>query len=187
MLLRNNKTKMNLLKKTKCTVIGPIQYHNGCAIREYFTEQLNKINVTVFNHYNKPFIDTGVNEDEGLGSRLKEWMTNGEYDKVAACRNIRSYDLNLIDRSDFIICHFIPNVVTVGTFEELFTANFVKKPIFFITEGGKELTPLWVMWTIPHHYIYGSKEEALQMILDIDNGVKEIDSTRWRLLREEFR
>jgi hypothetical protein len=178
---------MNLLENTKCTVIGPMQYSNGVSIRQYFKEELGKLNITVFDHYNKPFVDTGVDEGNGISDRLKNHLKNGEYDSLAAYRNIRSFDLNLIDRSDFIIFHFIPGVVTVGSWEEFFTANSIKKPIFFITEGGKILTPYWVFWTIPHHYIYNSKEEVMQILQNIDSGAREIDSNRWRLLRKEFR
>ena len=54
-------------------------------------------------------------------------------------------------------------------------------------EGGKEATPLWMMGMVPHHYIYDSVEDIISMIKDIDDGKKEIDSDRWRLLREDLR
>ena len=39
----------------------------------------------------------------------------------------------------------------------------------------------------PHKYIYNTVEEIVDMLYAIDNGEKEIDSDRWRLLRKEFR
>ena len=54
-------------------------------------------------------------------------------------------------------------------------------------EGGKKNTPLWIMGMIPHHYIYDSVSEIVDMIKNIDSGNKEIDSDRWRLLRKELR
>jgi hypothetical protein len=54
-------------------------------------------------------------------------------------------------------------------------------------EGGKNKTPLWMMGMLPHHYIYDSIEDIIVMIKDIDSGRKEIDSDRWRLLKEELR
>jgi hypothetical protein len=178
---------MNLLNKTKCTVIGPMQYANGRNIRDFFKNELSTLNVTIFNHYNKPFDNQKLNESEQVTCKLKEWAENEQYDKISNLKSIRSFDLALIEKSDFIIFHFIPNIVTVGSWEEFFLANRSKRPIFFITEGGKKLTPFWVFWTIPHNYIYSSKEDVLNMLKKINSGEKEIDSDRWRLLKPEYR
>lgn len=178
---------MNILKKTKCTVIGPMQYQNGRGIRDYFTDELKKLDITVYDHYNKPFESKLLDESEEAAAQLKHWADTEQYDKIASLKPIRAYDLALIEKSDFIIFHFIPGVVTVGSWEEFFLANRSKRPIFFITEGSKKLTPYWVFWTIPHKYIYSSKEEVIAMLQKINSGEKEIDADRWRLLKEEFR
>ena len=94
---------------------------------------------------------------------------------------------DIIDRSDFIIAHLLPDVASWGSAEELVTAVRMKKPIFISMEGGKKKTPLWMMGMLPHHYIYDSIEEVVNMVKQIDNGDKKIDSDRWRLLREELR
>lgn len=178
---------MKLLNKTNCTVIGPMQYNNGRNIREYFKQQLNPLNITVFDHYNKPFENKKLDESEKAAAQLKMWAETEQYDKIADLKNIRAFDLALIEKSDFIIFHFIPGIVTVGSWEEFFLANRSKRPIFFITEGGKKLTPYWVFWTIPHEYIYSSKEEVIDVLQKIDSGEKHIDSERWRLLKEDYR
>ena len=74
-----------------------------------------------------------------------------------------------------------------GSAEELVTAVRMKKPIFISMEGGKHKTPLWIMGMLPHHYIYDSVDEVLEMVKQINSGVKDIDSDRWRLLRKELR
>jgi hypothetical protein len=178
---------MGLLEKTKTTIIGPMQYSDGRVIREYFKEELGRINITVFDHYHKPFIDEDIQETQEMADHLKELVKQEKYDEIYEKRAIRSYDLSLIDRSDFIIFHFIPGIVTVGSWEEFFQANSLKRPIFFITEGGKQLTPIWVFWTIKPKYVYSSKEEVLDTILKIDSGEIKIDSDRWRLFKKEFR
>ena len=43
-------------------------------------------------------------------------------------KQIRSYDLNLVDRSDFIIAHLFPEVASGGSAEEIVTAVRMKKP-----------------------------------------------------------
>ena len=39
----------------------------------------------------------------------------------------------------------------------------------------------------PHKYIYDSVDDIMDMIVKIDNGEKEIDSDRWRLLKKCYR
>ena len=56
-------------------------------------------------------------------------------------RTVRTYDLNLVDRSDFIIAHIIPAVASWGSAEELVTAIRMKKPVFISMEGGKKKNP----------------------------------------------
>ena len=115
-------------------------------------------------------------------------MEKGYYNDVAErMTTVRSYDLNLVDRSDFIIAHLLPDVASWGSAEELVTAVRMKKPIFVSMEGGKRKTPLWMMGMMPHHYIYDSIDEILSMLKEIDKGNKKIDSHRWRLLRKELR
>ena len=87
-----------------------MQYANGREIRENVNMQLEKMNIKLFDHYKQPFI-MDVNEDEETHDELRLALKNGEYDKVEAYKEIRSYDLSLIDRSDFVIFVYDPEVV----------------------------------------------------------------------------
>lgn len=176
---------MGILNRTYCTVIGPMQYSNGRAIRQYFKEELNKLGIILFDHYNKPFF-SDIDETEDLEKHFSQLIEKEKYDEFSSYRSIRMHDLALIDKSDFIIYNYIPGIVTVGSWEEFFRAMDLGKPVFFITEGGKRLTPRWVFWTIPHHYIYSSKEEVADILKKIDSGEKEIDNERWKILKPEF-
>ena len=150
-------------------------------------KELEFLNITVFNPYKKPFVKD-VDEDEEARQRMADDMKNGYYNDVAERMSVvRSYDLNLVDRSDFIIAHLVPDVASWGSAEELVTAVRMKKPVFISMEGGKEKTPLWIMGMLPHHYIYNSIDEVLSMIHQINDGKKDIDSDRWRLLRKDLR
>ena len=115
-------------------------------------------------------------------------MQEGDYDRAAErMKTVRSYDLNLVDRSDFIIAHLVPDVASWGSAEEIVTAVRMKKPIFVSIEGGKVKTPLWILGMLPHKYIYNSLDKVLEMLYSIDDGNTKIDSDRWRLLRKEYR
>jgi len=178
---------MNALFKTRTYLVGHMQYVSGRDWREYTEEELRPLGIRIFNPYKKPFVKD-VEEDEGARAKTLEDMERGYYNDVAErMRTIRSYDLNLVDRSDFIIAHLLPDVASWGSAEEIVTAVRMKKPIFVSMEGGKKATPLWMMGMMPHKYIYDSIEDIMEMIKDIDEGKKEIDSDRWRLLKEELR
>ena len=177
----------NLLAKTKTYLVGHMQYSDGKQWREHVEKNLTELNITSLNPYKKPFVKD-VEEDDAARLRMSEDMTNGHYsDVVERMSVVRSYDLNLVDRSDFIIAHLLPDVASWGSAEELVTAVRMKKPIFISMEGGKRNTPLWIMaWKIDK-YIYDSIDEVLDMIKKIDSGEKKIDSDRWRLLKKELR
>jgi len=178
---------MNLLKKTKTYLVGHMQYADGSGWRKYVRQKLEPLNITVFDPYDKPFLKD-VDEGKEIRSSLNEQLNNENYDIVQSrMREIRIYDLNLVDRSDFIIAHIVPDVASWGSAEELVTANRAKKPIFLSIEGGKKKCPLWLMGTIPHRYIYDNVEQIVEIIKNIDRGTVSIDSNRWRLLKPEYR
>ena len=177
----------NVLNKTRTYLVGHMQYADGRNWRDEVEEELTRLNITVFNPYKKPFVKD-VDEDEEARNKMSDDMANGYYNDVAErMTTVRSYDLNLVDRSDFIIAHLLPEVASWGSAEELVTAVRMKKPVFISMEGGKSQTPLWIMGMLPHHYIYNSIEEVLDMIHQINDGKKDIDSDRWRLLRKDLR
>jgi len=116
------------------------------------------------------------------------WMKTKQYDRVTdRMKTVRAYDLNLVDRSDFIIAHLVPDVASWGSAEEIVTAVRMKKPVFVSMEGGKSKTPLWMLGMFPHKYIYNNVDEIVDMLYAIDRGEKEIDSDRWRLLQKKYR
>ena len=164
-----------------------MQYLSGRDWREEVTEKLTPLSITCFDPYKKPFIKD-VAEDEASRQDKETWMKTKQYDRVTdKMKTVRAYDLNLVDRSDFIIAHLVPDVASWGSAEEIVTAVRMKKPIFISMEGGKAKTPLWMLGMLPHKYIYNSLDEGIEMLYAIDNEDKPIDSDRWRLLRKEYR
>ena len=176
-----------MLYKTKTYLVGHMQYLSGRDWREEVTEKLAPLEITCFNPYKKPFIKD-VEEDEASRQEMETWMKTKQYDRVTErLKTVRAYDLNLVDRSDFIIAHLVPDVASWGSAEEIVTAVRMKKPIFISMEGGKAKTPLWMLGMLPHKYIYNNVEEIVDMLYAIDGGKKEIDSDRWRLLQKKYR
>ena len=177
----------DVLKKTKAYLVGHMQYSDGQDWREYVEKEFSSLEITCFNPYKHPFLKN-IDEGESKRKEMLESLSQGKYEEVSEwMRNVRSYDLNLVDRADFIIAHLLPEVASWGSAEEIVTAVRMKKPIFISMEGGKRKTPLWMMGMLPHHYIYDSIDDVLEMIHQINDGKKAIDSDRWRLLRKDLR
>jgi hypothetical protein len=178
---------VNLLENTKTYLVGHMQYLSGRDWRREVTEKLGKLKITCFDPYKKPFVKD-VGEDEASRREMETWMKTKQYDRATErMKTVRAYDLNLVDRSDFIIAHLVPDVASWGSAEEIVTAVRMKKPIFVSMEGGKSKTPLWMLGMLPHKFIYNSVEEIIDMLHAIDSGSKPIDSDRWRLLQKQFR
>jgi len=177
----------NLLYKTRAYLCGQMQYMDGSSWRAAVESELKKIGVIVFNPYNHPFMNSSM-EDKDAREKFQTLIENKKYDEISdIMRKIRAEDLRCVDICDFCFVYIDPSYPTVGTWEEIFWANRMKKPIFFCIKGGISKLPVWMFGAIPHKYIYENIESAIETIKKIDSGDKEIDSDRWRLLREEFR
>lgn len=164
-----------------------MQYAEGKTWRDEITPDLQAMGVTVFDPYEKPFINA-PEEDANIHKSLQRKMLDGQLDDVAShMKQIRRVDLSMVDRADFLIFYINPTVPTFGTIEELVTAVRAKKPIFMVVEGGKSRTPFWIMGMLPHKYIYDNMAEVISMLNKIHVGEIDIDSERWRLLRYELR
>jgi nucleoside 2-deoxyribosyltransferase len=178
---------MGILHRTKTYLAGPMQYKNGEGWRNKIQPLLEKMGIIVFNPYHKPFVKD-IEENDNVKKHLDELLKNNRYDEVQKrMKEIRSYDLNLVDRSDFVIAYIDPSTPTFGTIEELVTSVRMKRPTFVSIEGTKKKCPLWLLGMFPHKYIYDSVDDILEMLIKIDEGKKKIDSDRWRLLKPEFR
>ena len=182
--------KQNLLWRTRTYLVGNMENVTsveGTGWRDWISVPLEKMGVVVYNPFKKPFLQDVKEGPQEVRDNLYS-RNSGDYDILATkMKEIRSYDLNLVDRSDFLIAHINPTVASWGSAEELVTGVREKKPIFLSIEGGKKNCPLWIFGMFPHKYIYDSPSDVLETLIRIDNGELPIDSNRWKLLRKEWR
>lgn len=178
----------NKLRNTNALVIGPMEegLAAGREIRSRIKTSLSKFGINVWDHYSRPFINE-IEESEETHRELLKFREEGDYESINKYRDIRRQDLSLVDTADFIICVFEKKTFSVGTWNEFFLADSLRKPIFFVWGEGKSKCPLWVFWSLPHSYIYSSVKEVVDTIQKIDDGSLEIDSKRWRLKKPQFR
>ena len=120
------KKSKNNLWRTKTYLVGHMQYKSGRDWRGYVTEELKPLGVNVFDPYHKPFVED-VDEDEPARVEMLQMMEDGKYDELTRrMKKVRNYDLNLVDRSDFIIANLQPEIASWGSAEEI-VLRFVSK------------------------------------------------------------
>jgi hypothetical protein len=181
------KPQPNILNKCSTYLIGAMEFQNGEEWRTFVEKELSPLNLKFFNPYKSGFIRR-FNEDEESRKELFTLRAEGKFDQLAErTKEIRTYDLSYVDRSDFLICYLNTKVFSLGTSEELVWANRLKKPIFIAVEQGKSAAPLWLFGMIPHKYIFNNLTELTDYIKKIDAGEITLDDGRLKLLLPQYR
>ena len=183
------KPKENLLRNTRCYLIGHMQYSDGRGWRDTVKTVLADRNIKFYDPYHKPFVHD-VPEDENSRKEMLHWLETEQYDLVAhRMKQVRSYDLRLCDICDWFIAVIKPTIASWGSAEEITTIIREKKPLFLVIDDprGKKATPLWLLGALPHKYVYDSLDEAIETIKNIDTGAVKMSSDRWKLLQPHLR
>jgi hypothetical protein len=181
--------KKNILKNTRCYLIGHMEFLNGRGWRETTKKELGGRKIKFFDPYFKPFLDD-VPEDEASRQEMMHWRETEQYDLVAErMKSVRGYDLRLCDVCDWFIAVINPKVASWGSSEEVTTLIREKKPVFLVIDDpkGKKACPLWLFGVLPHKYIYNNLNEVLETVKAIDDGIIKINSDRWKLLKPSLR
>lgn len=179
----------NILRDTRCYLIGHMEFINGTGWRNTTKERLSPRGIKFYDPYHKPFIHD-VPEDDASRAEMLHWRETEQYDLVATrMKAVRGYDLRLCDICDWFIAVIKPSIASWGSAEEITTIIRAKKPLFLVIDDpkGKKACPLWLFGVLPHEYIYNSLEDALKIIEAIDDGIVKINSDRWKLLRPDLR
>ncbi len=99
----------------------------------------------------------------------------------------RRYDLRYVDHTDFIVAVVDPRVPQWGTADEVYFAESMHHPKFFICDGGLHKLPRWLFDVIDLNddgtsNVYQSVEEVIDVLVKLDNGDLPL-SDEWVLLR----
>jgi len=177
---------MGKLFGSKTYLIGAMDRveDHGAGWRDMMTPELHKLGVMVFNPLKKPLPEIAAIENDNNRQIRTEWKEARDYDKMDTVRQIRSTDLSMVDKADFIIVYIDTDVHACGTYEELFWANRCKKPVLVYCKQGKEKCPDWLFWTLPHRHIFSSWNGLLSH-LDWVNEKGSDDTDRWILFDME--
>lgn len=183
------KENPNLLRGTRCYLIGHMQYQDGRGWRDTIKDMFKDTGIKFFDPYHKPFVHD-VPEDESARAEMKHWMDTEQYDLVQSrMEKVVKCDHTLCQICDFFIASITPEIASWGSADEITNVIDMGKPLFLIINhpDGKKATPLWLMGRIGHKYIYNSLEEAADTIRAIDQGIIKMSSAQWKLLVPDLR
>jgi hypothetical protein len=170
---------MGKLYGTRCYLIGAMDRvkDGGTGWRDEITLPLVKLGIVVLNPCDKPI--KIAREDVKDRLRRRRLKKQGRWSRlVGEMKTLRAVDLRMVDMSDFLICNLDTSVHMCGTYEELFWANRLKRPVLIHCEQRKINVPDWLFATLPHRFFFNTWKQLLNYINKADKqGVKHLK--RW--------
>lgn len=186
-----NMNKQNKLRNCRYYSAGPLEFNsdnNALNWRQQVHDELDKIGCIHLDPTKQVFTTNKVENDE-IRLNFRQDIKDGKWDEVAEYFSKVIYlDTRCIDVCDFVIFNFHDfKIPTVGTIHEIVLASQTKKPCFIICEDIND-TPFWLIGLLKKKsYFYNSVESCLSMIKKLDSGEVEMDSRKWKLLKEGLR
>jgi hypothetical protein len=181
----------NLLNGRTMYAAGPIEavYDGGSGWRNELTKKLSDPNtgingLRIWNPLIKPKWCTPITADDQRHSleKFKDGPIKKFSDDLNKNHEIRETCLRLVSACDFIVCAL--GGPTVGSFEELAHAAFMKKPVLFL--GGVDSC-----WRVAQFYkndqiFFHTIDLLVEYLKKIDNGLQEVDNLSWIFLNNKW-
>lgn len=174
------KTTMNRLALNRGYLCGAMDRvtDGGVGWRQDLIETLKDLKILWLDPCRKP-INIGVEDLENRALRQKAKRA-GDFEFVRnQMRQIRPVDLRMVDICDFVVCNLDLEIHACGTYEELFWANRMKKPVIVRIAQGIEHTPDWVFGTLPFELIFSTWDEVKKYLLHIAHDPVIDRLNRW--------
>lgn len=174
---------MNRLKNNFVYLAGAMDRvdDRGKGWRNDITPFLRSMGVKIFNPLSKPF--TYGTEDDETHRLKKKLKDQQDYNRLSEImKEIRSVDLHMVDKSNFVIAYLDLDSHPCGTYEEIFWANRQKTPILIHIKQGKQFAPDWLFGTIPHQMMFSNWDDLKRYLTHIneDVGIETLD--RWKFI-----
>lgn len=177
---------MGKLSGLNCYLCGcmDLSIDGGIGWRNIIEKDLEKMEISVFNPAKKPAevqkVGGETPEDRADRRKHKNPLGYKKFSKVM--KMIRRIDLDAVEKSDILFCRIDLEEFACGTWEELFWANRLKRPIIVWCVQGKENAPDWLFGTLPHELIFSSYEESISYLQKVNSGKARKTYGRWKLL-----
>ena len=128
-----------------------------------------------------------------------ERQPKGEYEAIDRARALRNWadvdkitkeivchDLRFVDDCNFLICHLFDDVITCGTWDEIFMASLQRKPVFIIMKDWQDKAPSWLFGRFGHSMMHDSIDDVVNRLRNIRDGM-EPPPKGWRNLYDSTR
>ena len=175
---------MERLKYHTTYLVGPIDnisHADATGWRRDMTEFLQSLGVFVLDPTLKP-ID-GYAEDEEFFKKKARLKQDGKYDELYKIgKPIRSFDLNAVDMSSFIIVNLDLDVKMCGTWNELFIADQQRMPCLIMCSQGLDKIPDWLYFSLPSDFFFSNWDDLKNYITGIHDGSINELHNRWHLI-----
>lgn len=178
---------MNRLHNTRAYLCGPMERTSdfGEVWRHRLSKDLGHLGIHWLDPTRKPTSKGGEGRVEA--QHINRLRLEERYDELCeVVHQIRCIDLRLVDICDFVIVYIDLTLFSCGTWEELFWANRMKKPVLIMMEQGKQNTPSWLFGTIPHEHIFSSWCELYEYLEWVNECTDAELSSLSALQRWEF-
>jgi nucleoside 2-deoxyribosyltransferase len=138
---------MSILKSLRVYLAGPVENSaNPYKWRQDITVFLKKMGVIVYDPLVKPewFPQNCHNDPASYKSIINDEQSTQQQvgDVFSAANYLRKACLKMVTSSDFVIC-YLPKTFTAGTFEEIYEAGRLNKPVLFCMPDG--IITTWVL------------------------------------------
>lgn len=175
----------NLLANTRVYLAGAVEHDKGAkSWREQITERLKPWSVQVYDPLVKPLWLPEICKKDpaiyrpALAGNSTELTKQQVYD---ANVDVRKLCLAHVAAADWIIC-YMPIKYTAGTFEEIYLAQQLNKPVFFMVPDGIPSTWMLPMFTTPDQQdrvFFKDWDSMFGYLENINNGELNIDPYKW--------
>lgn len=175
----------NFLAGTRVYLAGPVEHDPGAkSWRQQVTERLQPFNLTVYDPLVKP---TWLDPICKLNPQLYRQALSGLTKELTVPQvheaNImmRRLCMKFVTSCDWIICYH-PKTFTVGTFEEIFKAAELDKPVIFCAPDGILSTWALPIYSTPEtqdKVWFKSWDDMFSYLTKLHDGTEKMDDFKW--------
>lgn len=176
---------MNLLAGTRVYLAGPVEHDPGAVSwRQQITERLKQFNVVVYDPLVKP---TWLDPICKLNPQLYRQALSGKTAELSVAQvheanvMMRRLCMKFVTSCDWIICYH-PKTFTVGTFEEIFKAAELDKPVLFCAPDGILSTwalPVFSTPTTQSKVWFENWDKMFEHLSRLAVGEEVMDPVKW--------
>lgn len=168
------------LRGTRAYVCGAMDrvQDGGVVWRQHLTPCLNRMGIVVMNPCEKPYV--GAVESHQDRTKRKSLKKAGRLEECGKhMKDVCDMDLHMVNVSDFLVASIDLDVHLCGSYEEIFRANMLMKPVLCWVRQGRAHTPDWLLGRLPHQFFFDTVDALLDYLRHVDESPVIETFGRW--------